>query len=106
MNQRRKSPNPFYWLLVPVGVLFVITACAYTVMAVTLQAPTLNGPKAPHPLVQFIEAYGFALLMGELAALAVFTVGAIATDDYWEKRMASLASTEEKTSPVTEDVPD
>jgi hypothetical protein len=34
--------------------------------------------------------YGDAALLTELGALAVFTVGAIATDDFWQRRKKSM----------------
>jgi hypothetical protein len=83
----RKSRNPFYVLLVPVGVAFVVTSFAYGVMA--FQA--VNGTGADtammqsHPLFQWLRVHGNAALLVELALLAGLTVAAIATDRIWDK---------------------
>lgn len=90
MSSRRKAFNPFYALLVVVGVLFTVTACAYGVMTVRdLRATTLPPEDAPgEALMEQVRQHGFMALMVELGALAVATVGAMATDEYWERRAA------------------
>jgi hypothetical protein len=87
----RKRRNPFYVLLVLVGIVFVVTACAYGVMMfqVANPAPTPAGtPPAPlsHPMFQWMRIHGNAALLWELAVLAAFTVAAIATDRLWDPR--------------------
>jgi hypothetical protein len=81
----RANFNPFYVLLVIVGIAFAITACAYGVMMFT----ELHG-SAPAvgrgALVKFMKAHGAMLLIGELLVLAVATTGAIATDRFWQRR--------------------
>ncbi len=83
----QKSFNPFYVLLIPTGLVFVVTAFAYGYMA--FQA--VNAVRAEagrhlgHPLFQWLRAYGNTALLVELAVLAVLTVGAIATDRWWDK---------------------
>ena len=83
----KKSLNPFYILLIPVGLVFVVTAFAYGFMA--FQAVNAvraeAGRHAGHPLFQWLRVYGDMALLVELAVLAVLTVGAIATDRYWDK---------------------
>lgn len=82
-----KPFNPFYILLIPTGLVFVVTAFAYGYMA--FQA--VNAVRAEagrhlgHPLFQWLRAYGNTALLIELAVLAVLTVGAIATDRWWDK---------------------
>lgn len=76
--------NPFYVLLLIVGVLFALTACAYFVMALRGASPELSA--SPHRLIAFLEKYGLTALIVELVVLAVATLGAIATDNYWERR--------------------
>jgi hypothetical protein len=39
-----------------------------------------------HPLMTWMSEHGDAALLTELGALAVCTFGAIATDDYWQRR--------------------
>lgn len=83
----KKSLNPFYLLLVPAGLVFVVTAFAYGVMAfravnaVRAQAEV----HANHTLNQWLRAHGDAALLIELAVLAFLTVAAIATDRLWER---------------------
>lgn len=84
---KRSAKNPFYVLLVILGVAFVLTACAYSVMALkaTRQAnPRESGGGAA--LLEFLNRHGDALMGGELALLAIATVGAISTDRYWMRR--------------------
>lgn len=38
---------------------------------------------AEHPLFTWLQAHGTTAMLVELAILAVMTVGAIATDDWW-----------------------
>jgi hypothetical protein len=45
---------------------------------------------AAHPLMDWMSRNGEAALIAELVALAIFTFGAIATDDYWQRREAAL----------------
>lgn len=83
----KKSLNPFYLLLIPAGLVFVVTAFAHGIMAfqavnaVRAQA----GVHADHPLNQWLRAHGDAALLIELAVLAFLTVAAIATDRMWER---------------------
>ena len=83
----QKRLNPFYALLVPVGLAFAVTAFAYGFMA--FQAVNAvraeAGRHGAHPLFQWLRAHGDATLLAELAALAVLTIGAIATDRWWDK---------------------
>jgi hypothetical protein len=89
MTRSRKFANPFYGLLLIAGIAFAMTAFAYGVMAFRDRDMAARNPGAPadeHPLMAWMSEYGEKALLGELAALAIFTVGAIATDDYWQRR--------------------
>jgi hypothetical protein len=89
MKPSRKSANPFYALLVVVGVAFVVTAAAYGVMAVRESRSAAIAPGqvvSPHPLMTWMRENGNKALLIELAALGAFTIGAIATDDFWQRR--------------------
>ncbi len=79
----KKKKNPFYTLLVGVGVLFAITATAYGVMTVTyLRASEERDPtENHHPLFQFLDANGFDVMLAELGLLGVLTFAAIAYDE-------------------------
>lgn len=88
MATPKRAINPFYVLLVIVGVAFLITACAYGVM--TIKQMRVEGSDADNgssaSFVQFVDEHGFALLMWEIALLALATVAAIATDEFWSRR--------------------
>lgn len=81
----RKSSNPFYGLLVVVGVVFTVTACAYGVMTVRGLKPD-ETEATPSGLMTFLDRHGMPLLMGELGVLALTTFLAMATDDFWSRR--------------------
>ena len=42
--------------------------------------------QADHPLLALMRERGETALLVELACLAMFTLGAIGTDDYWQRR--------------------
>ncbi len=91
MAKNREAFNPFYVVLVLVGVAFSVTACAYGVMTfVSLRAAEAgqNPVALPSSLAKFMNDHGERLLGGELLLLAVATVGAISTDRYWQRRAA------------------
>lgn len=86
---RNKEPtNPFYALLVLVGIGFFVTATTYFVM--TLRADRLGRDSHDVPqansLMRFMDQHGGQLLTGELLLLGVCTVAAMASDSYWSRR--------------------
>jgi hypothetical protein len=88
-----KRRNPFYILLVPVGVAFVVTAFAYGFMAFQAVNATRAeaGRYVSHPLFQWLRAHGDATMLIELAVLAVLTVAAIAADSWFARQDAAQA---------------
>ncbi|HVT27857.1 MAG TPA: hypothetical protein VHE81_07560 [Lacipirellulaceae bacterium] len=95
MLRSKKSANPFYALLVIAGLAFVVTATAYVVMAFRearpdegrgLAASSSAVSQVEHPLMVWMRHHGDAALLTELGFLAVFTFGAIGTDDFWQRR--------------------
>ena len=95
-NSRNKpGANPFYVLLVVVGTLFALTACAYAVM-IYLSWNAFGESQFEGGLMDFMSDHGMTILFIELAILAVFTFAAIGTDEYWRKRKSS--DTGEETS--------
>jgi hypothetical protein len=79
--------NPFYALLVLVGIAFVITACAYGVMTLRAVAPHAHAADGGnHPLLKFLQTHGSQLLLGEIVVLAIATFAAMGTDDFWTRR--------------------
>ncbi len=89
MSRPKQFQNPFYVLLLVVGLLFVVTTCGYAVMTVRGMDPaTQVGAASPsgQRLMEFFDRYGFLLLIVELAILGAATFAAIATDHYWMRR--------------------
>lgn len=88
MATKRKAFNPFYGVLVVVGTLFALTACGYGAMTVQLLDPAraIAAQEEQPASVRFFDTYGMPLMAAELALLALATVGAIGTDDYWTRR--------------------
>jgi hypothetical protein len=88
INNRR---NPFYLLLVAVGVAFVVTAFAYGVMAFQ-SVSSLRRDSAghgAHPLFAWLKQHGDQAMLCELAVLGGLTVAAIATDRWWSRSSPS-----------------
>ena len=88
MAGKNKPFNPFYPLLVVVGIAFSITACAYGVMTVKMLQPegAEEVRQGDTGLLPFLDRHGMTLLLSELGALAVLTFAAIGTDDFWTRR--------------------
>jgi hypothetical protein len=74
--------NPFYLLAMLFGIAFTITACAYGLMM--LRANRGEGlPQEGQPgfgLLDLLSRHGTAILVAELAGLAIFSVAAIYLD--------------------------
>ena len=83
--RRKKRANPFYVLLVIVGVVFTITCCAYGVMMVQFLDPQRAHDlrQAGTGLLLFLDRHGLSLLLWELAILGAATLAAIGTDRWW-----------------------
>lgn len=78
----RKRTNPFNVVLGLVGVLFTITAMSYCVFVLRgVQSAASNAEAPPAAFEQLMDRYGTAILVGQLAVLAVATVGAVAFDN-------------------------
>ncbi|MEQ8615491.1 MAG: hypothetical protein RIB44_02745 [Lacipirellulaceae bacterium] len=74
----KKRKNLFYILLIPVGIVFVVTACAYGYMAFTIANAAGDAAKqAGHPLFSWLRTNGDWLMLTELGVLAVLTIGAM-----------------------------
>jgi hypothetical protein len=85
MPKPQSTTNPFYAMLIVVGVFFVITTFAYFTMAVREADGT---SAAAHGLTALLARHGLTILIAELVLLAVATCGAIGTDEYWTRRAA------------------
>jgi len=92
---RIKAVNPFYVVLIVVSVLFVITVCGYTLLTFsTIKSAAEKQEPPEHGLLTFMDRHGVSLMLAEVAVLAVATVGAISTDQYWAKRAFRRAEEE------------
>lgn len=80
MAKAKEPVNPFYVLLVLVGIVFLVTACAYGVMAYRAITPAPGGQLEPHPLTEFLDDHGIEVMGWELGALAAMTFGAMWLD--------------------------
>jgi len=81
----RPRPNPFYAILGVAGFLFTITASSYCLFVLRGVRPeSLSGE--PHPLERLMDRHGVALLAGQIAVIAVATVGAVAMDHFAGER--------------------
>lgn len=85
---KKKAINPFYIVLVLVGLAFTVTATAYGVMCFRDANATLESARVDrdHPLWKYMESHGELTMGVQLAVLAVATFLAIGTDDYWTRR--------------------
>lgn len=82
----KKAKNPFYALVLIVGIGFLLTACAYTVLAF-LDVRGHGDTAARSGLLTFLSNYGIMLFGIELGVLCAAMVGAFATEDYWQRRL-------------------
>jgi hypothetical protein len=81
----RPRPNPFYAILGIVGFLFTITASSYCLFVLRgVRRESLS--TAPHALEQLMDRHGITLLAGQIAVLALATVGAVAIDHFEGER--------------------
>jgi membrane protein required for beta-lactamase induction len=88
MTKNKSGINPFYVLLVLLGIAFTLTACAYGVMAfkgARADAPVVDQSSGA-ALLSYLDEHGAQLMGLELALLAFCTAGAMATDRYWMRR--------------------
>ncbi|MBI1902949.1 MAG: hypothetical protein HYS13_17770 [Planctomycetia bacterium] len=97
MSKPKALYNPFYALLLLAGLAFVVTACAYGVMAFRGTKGEALGDKSPGLLV-FLDRHG-ALVMGiQIGVLAVASAGAMLTDNFWKRRAERQAASDKSPS--------
>ena len=100
MRRSLKAANPFYVLLIIVGLSFALTAPAYVVMAFrearsredAIEANGVVAASDEHPLMVWMRKHGDSALLIELGVLAVCTFAAIGTDSYWQSRSVNRRS--------------
>lgn len=93
----RPRPNPFYAILGIVGFLFTITATSYCLFVLRGVRPE-SLSTAPHALESLMDRYGVTLLAGQLAVLAIATVGAVAMDHFEGERQQRERDSEARRS--------
>jgi hypothetical protein len=88
------SINPFYALVVIVGVVFVITALAYVAALVVSESSSGgSGVALNSPVLRFVEQRGESLMLWETGALAAAAVLAMGLDR-WRARKLSIADSD------------
>ncbi len=115
MSKRKEPVNPYYVLLVLLGVVFLVTTCAYGTMAWRATRPVVGrdasgyelrlaraeGEGVPpetisdnHSLMTLMDEHGVELLGGELGLLALATFGAMWLDQLRARRQAATEQAE------------
>ena len=82
MAKTKEPVNPFYILVVLIGVVFVITTFAYGTMAYRAVAQTEESPG----LMSMLDEHGVSILSGELVVLGLVTFGAMWLDGVRTRR--------------------
>lgn len=100
MAKAKEPFNPFYGLLIVMGTLFCVTACAYGVMAFTAvrTGPITAGEAPGARLLVFLDQQGAKLLAGELSLLAIATFGAMGFD----RRVTLRAEREKRAKQISD----
>jgi len=100
VSRKSRLKNPFYPLLVVVGLAFAITACGFAVMMVRDMSPSAEMESdGGGAMIQFFQDHGFTALMIELGVLALATFAAIATEEFWTDQADVPAMTPPTPSP-------
>lgn len=89
-----KAVNPFYVVLVVVGVLFTITACSYFVLALQATQNPIETQKAIESgegFLAIMDRNGVKIMTFEIAVLALATVAAISTDGFWTRKAQTVS---------------
>ncbi len=96
MAKPKEPFNPFYVLVIGLGVAFAITTFAYGTMAYRAVAHTDEGPG----LMELLDRHGVMIMIVELGLLGVATFGAMSLDGMRTRRNErdKLAATEDKES--------
>jgi hypothetical protein len=81
--------NPCYVLVVLIGLLFAITACAYGTMAYRAILPAVEPSARNTGLMGFLDRYGVQALAMELTALGAVTGGAMMLDRHRSRKNAN-----------------
>jgi len=87
---KKKRTNPFYFMLIVVGIAFCITATAFGILTLremrdsrVYQFDLPEQSESEASFMEFVDRNAVRFMVVELALLAVATVGAIGTDSYY-----------------------
>jgi hypothetical protein len=94
VSRQRDAFNPFYPLIILAGVAFALTACAYGAMTVVSLRGAEHGERVATGFVSFMNAYGGRLMAIEVGVLAVVSIAAMTTDEWWRARADRSRSTD------------
>lgn len=86
----RRRRNPFYALLGVVGFAFTITAVSSCLTVLRGVRPETGAARGTHPIERLLDRHGTAILAGELALLAIATIGAVAVDHVEGERQRAV----------------
>lgn len=94
MATRKNAANPFYSVLLIVGIAFALTACAYGVMTVQRMEPgrVTTGSAAGTWVIGFMDDHGATTMTVELVVMAIATLAAIGTDRIRARRTTSCGA--------------
>ena len=87
--------NPFYFLLLIVGMLFILTALAYAVVpALEEKARDIGQLVPPSPFRDELRQNGWKWVLAEVAALVVLGLLSMGLDRYrrWKKEQREAAA--------------
>lgn len=86
--KEKRARNPFYFLLVPVGVAFVVTTFSFGILTYQQSRPGALPLEGEVGLMPLLDRHGLTIIGVEVALVALFSIGAIATDEFWQRRDA------------------
>ncbi len=94
MGTPKQTANPFYGVLLVVGIAFALTACVYGVMTVQRMNPSrvTSGSTAGTWVIDFMDNHGATTMIVELVVMAVATGAAIGTDRIRARRATSCGA--------------
>lgn len=88
MAKPKEPINPFYALVVALGVVLFVTTFAYGVMAYRANAHTKDNPR----FMMLLDEHGELIFSSELALLGLATFGAMWLDGVRTRRLEKLKS--------------
>ena len=103
MAPQSEPRNPFYWLLLIVGLVFIATVLALAVVPVIEQKALDAGTSVPpSPFRDSLRDHGTTWVLVEVAALVVFGLLSMGLDRYhrWKLDRSNPPSSSDSSAPV------